>query len=306
MRAMKKALSAAPDDPAAGRRIDRRRLTALLDPAACDWAIEIVDETGSTNVDLMARLKTGRRPAIAPVVRLAYMQTAGRGRRGRDWVAQPGDALLFSVATVLPAPMSRLAGLSLAVGAAVVAALRRLPLASGARLGLKWPNDILLDGGKLAGILIESPWSDAQASALVIGIGINLHRAPVLAPPAATAGAHEIAAPPAPVALARAWDDAEPTAALAAVLNALAQALPRMASDGFVAFRAAWEQDHIYAGEPVALVEHGVVLAQGVAAGVDDIGQLLVDTGAGRVAFASGDVSLRPLASRDAPLNTGA
>ncbi|MBN3807357.1 biotin--[acetyl-CoA-carboxylase] ligase, partial [Paraburkholderia sp. Ac-20336] len=89
-------------------RIDRERAVRLFGAHAHDWPIEIVEETGSTNADLMARVKALPRRASAlprPIVRVAYLQTAGRGRRGRPWYAEPGNALLFSVACVLPRPL---------------------------------------------------------------------------------------------------------------------------------------------------------------------------------------------------------
>ncbi|MGV4752958.1 biotin--[acetyl-CoA-carboxylase] ligase, partial [Burkholderia pseudomallei] len=170
-----------PSMPATGGPlIDRARVDAHLAPAAREWSIEIVDTTGSTNADLGARLKAlpRRRDALAaPIARVAYEQTAGRGRQGRPWFAKPGDALLCSVACVLPRPVGALAGLSLAVGAALAEAFAALPAATGdaprgdadgaRRIALKWPNDLLVaterDGetaivGKLAGVLIETVW----------------------------------------------------------------------------------------------------------------------------------------------------
>ncbi|NPT44770.1 biotin--[acetyl-CoA-carboxylase] ligase, partial [Paraburkholderia sp. 1N] len=149
-------------------RIDRERAVALFGPHAHDWPIEIVEETGSTNADLMTRVKALPRKADAlprPIVRVAYLQTAGRGRRGRPWYAEPGNALLFSVACVLPRPLEGLAGLSLAVGVALVDGLRALPVAGPGQIALKWPNDVLLEGDKLAGILIETAWNTDDASA---------------------------------------------------------------------------------------------------------------------------------------------
>ncbi|MGA7779629.1 MAG: biotin--[acetyl-CoA-carboxylase] ligase, partial [Paraburkholderia sp.] len=109
--------------PTGDWRIDRERAVALFGAHAHDWPMEIVEETGSTNADLMARVKALPRKSTAlprPIVRVAYLQTAGRGRRGRPWFAEPGNALLFSVACVLPRPLEELAGLSLAVGVALV------------------------------------------------------------------------------------------------------------------------------------------------------------------------------------------
>src|SRR5580698_9730265 len=92
--------SKTPPQPAAGAaetdwRIDRERAVALFGAHAHDWPIEIVEETGSTNADLMTRVKALLRKAGAlprPIVRVAYLQTAGRGRRGRTWYAEPGNA----------------------------------------------------------------------------------------------------------------------------------------------------------------------------------------------------------------------
>jgi BirA family biotin operon repressor/biotin-[acetyl-CoA-carboxylase] ligase len=180
--------------------IDRDRLDAQLGEPARAWAIEIVEQTTSTNADLLQALRAERaeradrsaRAARAHEtrshagnpgqtrVRLAYEQTAGRGRRGRSWVAQPGDALLFSVGVQVPRGVDGLVGLSLAVGLAVYEALRELPV-DRSKLSLKWPNDVLVDGAKVSGILIETAGGDAHATAVVVGIGINLRGAATLA-----------------------------------------------------------------------------------------------------------------------------
>jgi BirA family biotin operon repressor/biotin-[acetyl-CoA-carboxylase] ligase len=292
--------------PAGDWRIDRARAVALFGAAAHDWPIEIVEETGSTNADLMAHLKTLPRDAGAltrPVVRVAYLQTAGRGRRGRPWYAEPGNALLFSIACVLPCPLEGLAGLSLAVGTALVDGLRTLPLAAPGQIALKWPNDVLLEGDKLAGILIEIAWSTADASAVVIGIGTNVKGAEELAAKVdalnAADPARNAASGTPPTALSRVLPNANLTDTLAAELNALEPALRCFAAEGFAPFRKRWNACHAYAGREVVLLEQGVEVARGVATGVDGSGQLLLDTPAGQRAIATGDVSLR-LATGDA------
>jgi len=279
-------------------RIDRDRAVTLFGPAAHDWPIEIVEETGSTNADLMTRVKALPRKADAlerPIVRVAYLQTAGRGRRGRPWYAEPGNALLFSVACVLPCPLEGLAGLSLAVGVALVDGLRSLPVAGPGQIALKWPNDVLLEGDKLAGILIETAWSTDDASAVVIGIGTNVKGAEALA---AKVGALNSAVPPeargaAPTALSRALPNANLTDTLAAELNALEPALQRFAAEGFAPFQSRWNACHAYAGREVLLFEQGVEVGRGIAEGVDERGQLLLGTATGRTAISTGDVSLR-------------
>ena len=279
-------------------RLDRERAVALFGAHAHDWPIEIVEETGSTNTDLMARVRALPRRAGAlprPIVRVAYLQTAGRGRRGRPWYAEPGNALLFSVACVLPRPLEGLAGLSLAVGVALVDGLRALPVAGPGQIALKWPNDVLLEGDKLAGILIETAWNTDDASAVVIGIGTNVKGADELA---AQVGAFNAGTPPqargtVPTALQRALPNANLTDTLAAELNALEPALQRFGAEGFPPFQARWNAVHAYAGREVVLLEQGEELARGVAAGVDERGQLLLDTANGRQTIATGDVSLR-------------
>ncbi|CAM2182337.1 BirA family transcriptional regulator, biotin operon repressor / biotin---(acetyl-CoA-carboxylase) ligase [Paraburkholderia sacchari] len=293
----------APSAPGADDwRIDRNRAVTLFGPAANDWPIEIVEETGSTNADLMTRLKAlpHRANALArPIVRVAYLQTAGRGRRGRSWVAQPGDALLFSIGCVLPRPIEGLAGLSLAIGSALVDGLRTLPVAAPGQIALKWPNDVLLEGDKLVGILVETAWSTADATAVVIGIGTNVRHPEALAAKVDALNADPASQQAAPVpgavptALSRVWPAANLTDVLAAELNALESALQRFGAAGFAPFQARWNACHAYAGREVALYEQGAEVLRGVAVGVDESGQLLVDTAHGREAVTTGDISLR-------------
>lgn len=298
MNASRSAPPAPEPGPTGDWRIDRERAVALFGEHAHDWPIEIVEETGSTNADLMTRVKALPRKSTAlprPIVRVAYLQTAGRGRRGRPWYAEPGNALLFSVACVLPRPLEELAGLSLAVGVALVDGLRSLPVAGPGQIALKWPNDVLLEGDKLAGILIETAWSTEYASAVVIGIGTNVKGADELA---AKVGALNADVPAqargtVPTALSRALPNANLTDTLAAELNALESVLKRFGAEGFAPFQPRWNACHAYAGREVVLLEQGVEQVRGVAAGVDERGQLLLDTPAGRQVIATGDVSLR-------------
>jgi BirA family transcriptional regulator, biotin operon repressor / biotin---[acetyl-CoA-carboxylase] ligase len=300
--------------PIAGRvgatddRIDPARALSRVRPAIAARALEIVDETGSTNTDLMQRMRDLPRDAAAPgvhAVRVAYSQSAGRGRQGRSWYAKPGRTLMFSVACVLPRPLAGLAGLSLAVGATLVEALRTLPGVTphnAARIGLKWPNDILLDDGKLAGILVETPWSTPSAAAAVIGIGLNVREdealAAELAAAAAKAPAPVRATPPA--ALSRVLPEANLTDTLAVALEALASMIERFSAQGFAPFRPRWNDCHVYAGREVVVLEQGAELARGKALDVDESGRLLIATAHGVTPLATGDVSLR-LARPDQP-----
>ncbi|MDR5755791.1 biotin--[acetyl-CoA-carboxylase] ligase [Caballeronia sp. LZ035] len=287
----------APDAP---WRIDLTRLATLAERPARDWTIDIVDETGSTNADLMTQLRALPRDSTpAPCARVAYSQTAGRGRRGRAWLAEPGNALLMSVGCVLKRPVEGLSGLSLAIGTAVLDALSRLPLSPSARPALKWPNDVLLDDGKLAGILIETAWNTPGATAVVIGIGVNLHGAEQLATQvedanrSSSASASSSTPGAAPAALARAWPDANLTETLAALLNALDTALPRFEAEGFRPFRQRWLDAHAWAGREVALLDQGLEVTRGIASGVDERGQLLIDAPEGPRTVTTGELTLR-------------
>jgi BirA family biotin operon repressor/biotin-[acetyl-CoA-carboxylase] ligase len=281
-------------------RIDRERARAGGAGAIPSEALEIVDETASTNTDLMARMKALPRERAAMgvhAVRAAYRQTAGRGRQGRSWQSTPGHALTFSLACVLPRPLAGLAGLSLATGVAVVDGLGRLAPNEAARLSLKWPNDVLLDGRKLAGILIETAWSTASASAVVIGVGINVRRDEALEAELDATAAATRATPPA--ALSQALPNANLTDTLAVVVKALTEMIDRFGKQGFAAFVDRWNACHAHANREVVLLEKGDEFARGIATGVDGAGQLLLLTEAGMQAIATGDVSLRLAA--DAP-----
>jgi BirA family biotin operon repressor/biotin-[acetyl-CoA-carboxylase] ligase len=236
-------------------------------------AVEVVVETGSTNADLLARA-----PALSgPVLLVAEHQTAGRGRAGRSWLSAPGSSLTFSLAWKFEAGPQALSGLPLAVGVALAETLARL----GVQVRLKWPNDLLKDGDKLAGILIETAPS-AHGIWAVIGIGLNLAMPDELE---RSIGRAVAAAP----WLARMDRDT----LLASLLDGLAAALREFERGGFPAFAARWNLLHAYQGEAVTIIDRGAVLHEGWAAGVDDAGRLLLDGAEGRIAIAAGDVSLR-------------
>lgn len=244
---------------------------------ATQVSIEVVAETGSTNADLMAR--GAARTLITPLLLVAEHQSAGRGRAGRSWLSAPGSSLTFSLAWRFTGSAQRLLGLPLAIGVAVADALA----AQGVQVQLKWPNDILKDGAKLAGILIETQHdASANTTVAVIGIGLNL----VMPDDLEQRIGRDVAAAP---WLAR----MDRNALLAALLDHLAATLAAFDRGGFAPFASRWNLLHGWAGQQVRIVDNGVVLQQGAAAGVDDSGRLLLDTDAGRVAIAAGDVSLR-------------
>jgi BirA family biotin operon repressor/biotin-[acetyl-CoA-carboxylase] ligase len=237
-------------------------------------AVEVVAQTGSTNADLLARA-----PALAaPMLLVAEHQTAGRGRAGRSWLSSPGHSLTFSLAWKFGGGVQKLTGLPLAVGTALAEALGRL----GQPVQLKWPNDVLKDGDKLAGILVETASAGDGGVWAGIGIGLNLAMPDELEQQIG----RSVAAVP---WLARMDRDT----LLAAVLDGLAEALRLFDKAGFGAFSARWNLLHGWQGQLVTILDRGEVLHEGLAAGVDDAGRLLLDTEGGRIAIVAGDVSLR-------------
>lgn len=125
--------------------------------------VHVVERCGSTNTLLL------REPGRGTILLAAETQTAGRGRRGRRWHSVPGVDLTFSVAATLKRPARALGALSLVAGVAVARALRN---AGADRVALKWPNDLVVEGAKLGGILVETR-SIGAATRVVLGVGIN-------------------------------------------------------------------------------------------------------------------------------------
>jgi BirA family biotin operon repressor/biotin-[acetyl-CoA-carboxylase] ligase len=237
-------------------------------------AVEVVAQTGSTNADLLARAST----LAAPLLLIAEHQSAGRGRAGRSWLSSREGSLTFSLAWRFDGGPQALLGLPLAVGVALADTLGTL----GQQVQLKWPNDVLKDGDKLAGILIETQSAPGGGTWCVIGIGLNL-----LMPDEMEAQLGRSAA--GMPWLARMDRDA----LMAALLGGLADCLREFTARGFAAFSARWNLRHAWQGETVVLLDGGVVRHEGRAAGVDDSGRLLLDTDEGRITVMAGDVSLR-------------
>lgn len=251
--------------------MDAGRIASL---STAGIAVEVVDETGSTNSDLLARAAG----LTAPLLLVALHQNAGRGRAGRSFLTAAGGALTFSLAWHFDGPLQRLSGLPLAVGVALAEALGAL----GVPVQLKWPNDLLKDGAKLAGMLIETQAAPGGGTWAIIGIGINLTVPDALEE---QIGRSVAAAP----WLARMDRDV----LMAALLDALAGTLTQFAAAGFTPFTARWNRRHAWQGQDVTIIDNGAVLHAGRAAGVDDTGALLLDTDTGRVVVHAGDISLR-------------
>lgn len=252
--------------------LDAEALRAGLLPGYRLTLEQVCDSTNSRLLALAARGEAHKS------VLAAEWQTGGRGRRGRAWLAAPGAGLTFSLLWRFNRPLTALSGLSLAVGVALAEALE----ATGALgIGLKWPNDVLAGGAKLAGILIETQGDMLSNATAVIGVGLNVRAAPSL-PEAAT------------VALAELIDaDIDRNRLLTRVLVSLDRVLEAFDRHGFAPLREAWQARHVWQGKPVRVMG-GAGPVEGVALGVDAAGVLRIETIDGVQVIHAGEVSLRP------------
>ena len=247
-------------------------------PARFD--IEIVDETGSTNTDLLERATMGARSGS---VLVAELQTRGRGRRGRDWHSGLGGALTFSVLWRFELGAGLLSGLSLAVGIALARVLRR----HGAEDAmLKWPNDVLWRYLKLAGILIELAGDVMGPTVAVIGVGINLRL-----PEAVKARIDQPV-----VDLVKIGIEVDRNRLFAEFLVELDVVLRKFSGEGFAPFRHEWNRMHAYQDRMVFLRMPDKSELQGKVEGVAEDGALMIKTRSGMRKFYGGELSLRPAA----------
>ncbi|HTX25406.1 MAG TPA: biotin--[acetyl-CoA-carboxylase] ligase [Streptosporangiaceae bacterium] len=266
----------------ARRALDQDALRrAVVRPGGLWRDIEVVGVTGSTNADLLARAADG---APEGVVLAAEEQSAGRGRMGRAWVSPPCAALTFSVLLrPLPVPPARRGWITLLAGVAAASAVRAVT-AVGARL--KWPNDVLVGDAKLAGILAE-----AAADAVVVGIGVNVSTEPDELPPPGPGPAGPLAATS---LVAEGWASPDRDLLLAAVLGELEHwylAWRRAGGDpGRCGLAEQYARLCATPGRLVRVELPGGQLIEGVAAGIDPAGRLLVRVADGELPVAAGDV----------------
>ncbi len=258
--------------------LDGPRILAALPPV---WrgrlaGLEILQETDSTNRVLLARGEA----VPAPCACLAEYQSAGRGRRGRTWVSPYGRNIYLSLLWRFAEAPAALSALGLVAGVAVLRAVTALGLGDA---GLKWPNDVLWGGAKLAGVLVELSGEMNGACRAVIGVGLNLAM-----PRAAAQGIDQPW-----VDLASAMGRPVSRNACSALLLArLLECLELFQDRGFAPFAGEWHRHDVLRDRPVALFQGGRCL-HGTARGVDEQGALIVERDGKRCRYFSGDVSLR-------------
>jgi len=257
-------------------------LTPLLPGFA---SLQWLASTGSSNADLVMRARDPSAPSL-PWLLGADHQSTARGRAGRAWQNTLGATLMFSCAFSVELPLSELSGLSPVMGIAACEALRELIAkqpCTAPRLQLKWPNDLLWDQAKLAGILVEAANMQGSSTPLiVVGIGLNLKEADALS-----------------IALNRPiadWSqiaDISAVQIVASIATAWSEAIKVYCAGRYSAFTERFDRVDALAGRQVDVTDNGSILQTGIAIGTDSIGRLLLQTEQGISAVMVGDVSIR-------------
>ena len=242
---------------------------------AASYRLIVRDSVGSTNEEAMRLARDGD-PGRLWVV--AHEQLRGRGRRGRTWSSPPGN-VYASLLLIDAAPPEHLPELGFVAGVALLAALRDI-LGGDPRLGLKWPNDVLFDGAKFSGILLESSLLPSGYTACVAGFGVNCRSHP-----------------------ANLTYPATDLATIGTMLHRPADVLPRLSDAmgemlqvwargaGFAEIRARWLKHALGVGEPIR-VALGTEHLSGVFDSIDPRGRLILHDGVSTRAIDAGDVFL--------------
>jgi BirA family transcriptional regulator, biotin operon repressor / biotin---[acetyl-CoA-carboxylase] ligase len=260
--------------------LEAERIPGALAPGASALLGEllVLSSVDSTNAEVLRRMAAG---AGSGLVCTAEQQTAGRGRRGRQWFSPFARNLYLSLGWRFSQGAAALEGLSLAVGVGVVRALEAVGVPP---VQLKWPNDVLHGNRKLGGILLEMAGDAAGACQVVVGVGLNVTM-PV------TAG-ENIDQPWTDLAAVCGGQAPGRNALLAALLDELLPLLAGFEATGFAPWRERWLALDAYADAPVVVSSADQQVA-GVARGVDARGALQLETTVGVQSLFGGEISLR-------------
>lgn len=246
-------------------------------------SLDVLQTVDSTNAYVM-----GLSAESGANICLAEQQTAGRGRRGREWVSPYGKNIYLSCSWGYEGGAAVLEGLSLAVGVVLVRALNNLGLTG---VELKWPNDLLWRGRKVAGVLLEMTGDAAGYCRVVVGIGLNVSMM--------EGASKDITQPWVSLSeVAECEKVALPSRndITAEIIDQLLLLLAGYEESGFSAWRDEWMSIDAFRGREVCLLA-GSQADIGVAVGVDQAGALLLDSAGILRSFSGGEVSLRPLES---------
>ncbi len=259
--------------------LDEQSILNTLDKYGASLHLEVHDHLASTNSYLMQNISVAKHATCVA----ANLQTSGRGRRGRSWHAGLGASLTFSLLWRFQCGASALSGLSLATGVALIRSLHELGI-TGSQL--KWPNDVLINQQKLAGILIELQGDMEGPSTAVIGMGINLNLPDSLK--------QQIDQPVTDLASAI-NSEINPNQLLGTLLKHLTDVLAVFEQGGFAALREEWSQHHAYHEQTVRMLMPDGREIHGIVQDVAEDGSLLITTADGLQRFMSGEISLRGL-----------
>lgn len=251
-------------------------LQGLGEPNRSAIELTVLDEVDSTNAEIVRQRSESGAGRIH--VCIADCQTAGRGRRGRQWQSPRGQNLYLSLGLTFRGSFAMLDGLSLVLGVAVAEALEQQGVPE---VGLKWPNDIFLGGSKLSGILVELQGELEEGVVQVVaGIGMNVHMTDA-------AGVDQAWSSLARALPERRWCRNE---LAASVIESVLGAVDEFAGEGFGGFRERWQSRDIFSGK--ALVASQGELS-GIGRGIDDSGNYLIADGEALVKVRAGEISLR-------------
>jgi BirA family biotin operon repressor/biotin-[acetyl-CoA-carboxylase] ligase len=259
--------------------LDKETITASLSQQTKATVNElyVLPVIDSTNNYLLERLRT-RRPGPCANICLAEYQSSGRGRRGRSWVSPYGSNLYLSVDWQFEGGVAALEGLSLAVGVVIARSLSSMGVAD---VSLKWPNDILINGAKLGGILIDVRGDHAGPCRIVVGVGVNVNMSNQC------------------VDIDQLWVDLKSVRGdvsrnlLAAnMIERLITLLATFESTGLTPYVAQWQRLDAFSGKAVDIVtgDHKIT---GVCCGIAANGALIIDSGGDRKQMHGGELSLR-------------
>ena len=265
--------------------LNRELILTHLGQEASAFRLEILDTAESTNSLLLQRSSIKKISGDRSISVLATeLQTGGRGRRGREWHSGLGDGLTFSLVWRFQQGANLLSGLSLAVGVAIARVLRSSGFEDAA---LKWPNDVLIDGRKLAGTLIELQGDMLGPTVAVIGIGINLKMSDTVKDriDQSATDLYSING-----------ETPDRNQLMAALLLELARVLRDFECHGFAPFRQEWVRYHALENQSVQLQMPDGSLQEGLVRGVGEDGSLILNTPLGDRIYNGGEISLRKVA----------
>lgn len=263
--------------PQALTLLDKQSIVNNMSPQNAWLNVEVFDTLPSTNSYLMQNMSAKTHGTCV----VTNLQTSGRGRRGREWQASLGASLTFSLLWRFQCGAAALSGLSLAVGVALIRGLHEI---GATEAKLKWPNDILVNQKKLAGILIELQGDMEGPSTAVIGIGINLQLPETLF--------QKIDQPVTDLNQILAHT-VNSNSVMAILLKHLVDVLFTFESTGFDELRDEWAKHHAYHQQAVRMLMPDGSEVNGVVQAISENGSLIVETANGLQKFMSGEISLR-------------